>query len=103
MEDYLEGVPCQIIKLEATHFILNEGRLMRKDSEGVLTLYIELEFRGDLIQRMHNEYGYLSSHEMKDLVVRRGWWLKMDQDIQEFVESCSNFHIAQKATINTGT
>jgi hypothetical protein len=33
---------------------------------------------------------------MKDLVVRRGWWPKMNQDIRKFVESCANCQIAQR-------
>ena len=61
-----------MITLEAPHFVLSEGRLMRMISEGVLTPYLEWEFRGDLIQRMHNEYGHLSLHGTKDLVARRG-------------------------------
>ena len=102
MEEYLEkgALPKneydEMIRLEAPHFVLNEGRLMRKISEGVLTPYLEWEFRGDLVQGIYNEYGHLSLHGMKDLVVRRGWWPKMDQDIRKFVESCANCQTAQR-------
>jgi Integrase zinc binding domain len=113
MEEYLKNGTLpkneydQMIELEAPHFVLTDGRLMRWISKGVITPegaftpgvstpYLEWEFRGDLIQRMHNEYGHLSLHGMKDLVVRRGWWPKMDQDIRKFVESCANCQIAQR-------
>jgi hypothetical protein len=62
----------QMIELEAPHFVLMDGRLMRQISKGVYSPYLEWEFREDLIQRMHNEHGHLSLHGMKDLVVRRG-------------------------------
>jgi len=98
----------KMIKLKALHFVLTDGRLMRLISKGVITPeraftpristpYLKWEFRGDLIQRMHNEYEHLSLHGMKDLVMRRGWWPKMDHDIQEFRASCANCQVAQRS------
>ena len=67
------------VRLEAPHFLIEEGRLMRRISEGVTTPYLEWEFRGDLIQRMHEEYGHLSQQGMRDLVRTRAWWPKSGQ------------------------
>jgi hypothetical protein len=33
---------------------------------------------------------------MKNLVLKRAWWPKMDQDIQGFTKSCTNCQIAQR-------
>ena len=84
------------VRLEAPHFLMKEGRLMRRIAEGVTAPYLEWEFRGDLIQRMHEEYGHLSQQGMRDLVRTRAWWPKLDQDVREFVKSCPNCQIAQR-------
>ena len=84
------------VRLEAPHFLIEEGRLMRRIAEGVTAPYLEWEFRGDLIQRMHEEYGHLSQQGMRDLVRTRVWWPKMDQDVREFVKSCPNCQRAQR-------
>ena len=34
---------------------------------------------------------------MRNLVLTRAWWPKMDQDIQRFVSSCANCQIAQRS------
>jgi hypothetical protein len=105
MEDYLkmESVPEsgkefeELIKLEARHFAFDEeGRLVRRVAPGVVAPYIEWEFRGDLVQRLHDEYGHLSAEGMKNLIETRGWWPKMDKDIHEFRASCANCQTAQR-------
>jgi hypothetical protein len=91
----------ELVRVEAPYFALDaDGRVCRKIKDGVLTPYLEWEFRGDLIQRMHNEYGHLSIAGMRDLVERRGWWPKMDKDIQEFIKSCPNCQVAQRQRTN---
>ena len=59
------------VRLEAPHFLIEEGRLMRRIAAGVIAPYLEWEFRGDLIQRIHEEYGHLSQQGMRDLVRMR--------------------------------
>jgi hypothetical protein len=106
MEDYLEKgiLPKnefdELICKEAPNFVLKEGQVYRKIKDGVIAPCLEWEFRGDLIQRMHNEYGHLSLAGMRDLVERRGWWPKMDKDIHEFIQSCPNCQVAQRQRIN---
>ena len=86
----------ELVKLESPHFEMQDDRLMRRE-EGVLSPYIEWAFRGDLIQRLHDEFGHLSPKGMRNLVLTRAWWPKMDQDIQRFVSSCANCQIAQRS------
>ena len=106
MEEYLlsgtlpKNEFAEQVKLEASHFVIQDGRLMRKLDDGATTPYLEWEFRGDLVQRIHNEYGHLSLKGMKDLVLRRAWWPKMDKDIQMFVQSCANCQIAQRQRLD---
>ena len=88
----------ELVKLESPHFEMQDGRLMRRE-EGLLSPYIEWAFRGDLIQRLHNEFGHLSPKGMKHLVLTRAWWPKLDQDIQRFVSSCPNCQVAQRSQV----
>ena len=102
MEEYLlkgtlpQNEFAELVRLEGPHFLIQEGRLVRRIAEGVTTPYLEWEFRGDFIQRMHEEYGHLSQRGMRDLVRTHAWWPKLDQDVQEFVKSCPNCQIAQR-------
>ena len=87
----------ELIKNEALHFVIVDDRLMRRvGAEGDEAPYLEWQFRGDFIQRMHNEYGHMSREGMNDLTLRRAWWPKMDKDIQEFVKSCPNCQVGQR-------
>src|ERR1700694_4248190 len=87
----------ELIKNEAPHFVIVDDRLMRRvGAEGDEAPYLEWQFRGDFIQRMHNEYGHMSREGMNDLTLRRAWWPKMDKDIQEFVKSCPSCQVGQR-------
>jgi hypothetical protein len=100
MEEYLRSgtLPknefAELVKLEALHFRIDD-RLVRRIAEGITAPYLEWEFRGDLIQRMHAEYRHLSLAGMRDLVQKRAWWPKpkismnlprTEESIAEFVE-----------------
>lgn len=88
----------ELIKLEVPHFAVDEqGKFVRRIKDGITAPYIEWEFRGDLIQRLHDEYGHLSAEGMKNLLENRGWWPKIDRDIYEYRASCANYQIAQRA------
>jgi hypothetical protein len=87
----------ELIRAEAPNFKLDEQqRLLRCVAENEYTPYIEWEFRGDLIQRLHDEYGHLSAGGMQDLLRARGWWPHINQDVQNFVSTCANCQIAQR-------
>jgi RNase H-like domain found in reverse transcriptase/Reverse transcriptase (RNA-dependent DNA polymerase)/Integrase zinc binding domain/Retroviral aspartyl protease len=90
----------ELVKIEAKNFVLNDGRLYRKIREGVVAPYLEWLFRGDFIQKMHNEYGHLSYRGMTNLIETRAWWPSMAQDIQAYVQSCPNCQIAQRQRPN---
>jgi RNase H-like domain found in reverse transcriptase/Reverse transcriptase (RNA-dependent DNA polymerase)/Integrase zinc binding domain/Retroviral aspartyl protease len=90
----------ELVKTEAKNFVLNDGRLYRKIREGVVAPYLEWLFRGDFIQKMHNEYGHLSYRGMTNLIETRAWWPSMAQDIQAYVQSCPNCQIAQRQRPN---
>ena len=101
----------ELIKLEAKNFVLDGGHLYRwvrdgsvRDGStrdgGIMAPYLEWLFRGDFIQRMHNEYGHLSYPGMMNLVETRAWWPTIAQDIQAFIQSCPNCQIAQRQRPN---
>jgi hypothetical protein len=78
MEEYLQSrrLPGNewdtLIENESTHFVLEEGQLQRKvGANGETSPYLEWLFRGDFIQRMHDEYGHLSRESVQDLFLGR--------------------------------
>jgi hypothetical protein len=90
----------ELIKVEAKNFILNDSRVYRKIRDNVTAPYLEWLFRGDFIQRMHNEYGHLTYRGMMNLIEARAWWPTIARDIQAFVQSCPNCQIAQRQRSN---
>lgn len=76
----------ELIKSEAKNFTFDQnGRVCRRIRDDVTAPYLEWLFRGDFIQRMHNEYGHLSVSGMTDLIERRAWWPTMARDVKAFV------------------
>src|SRR5579859_1649708 len=87
----------ELIRTEATNFVLDsDGRVCRKLQDNITASYLEWLFRGDFIQRMHNEYGHLSYRGLMNLIERWAWWPTMAKDIQAFIQSCPNCQIAQR-------
>ena len=91
----------ELIKVEAKNFTTDEeGRVHRRIREGVTAPYLEWLFRGDFIQRMHNEYGHLSYRGMTELIEGRAWWPTMARDVKMFAQSCPNCQTAQRPRSN---
>jgi hypothetical protein len=87
----------ELIQVEATNFVLGgDGRVCRKLRDNITTPYLEWLFRGDFIQRMHNEYSHLSYRGMMNLIETRAWWPTMAKDIQAFIQTYPNCQIAQR-------
>ena len=57
-DDADEMTRAQIVA-EVDKFVLEDGVLHRKVKEGIMAPYIDFQFQGDLMQRMHDQYGHL--------------------------------------------
>ena len=59
---------------DADRYILDEDDVLhRKIREGVTAPFIEFELRGDLMQKMHAEYGHLSPQSLANVLESRAW------------------------------
>ena len=81
---------------EAENFILEDGVLFRKVREGIVAPYIDFQFRGDLMQKMHDQYGHLSYASLANVFESRAWWPSMEKDLRQFRASCPNCQIHQQ-------
>ena len=87
---------AQIIA-DADKFILDDdGVLYRKVKEGIMAPYIDFQFRGDLMQKMHNQYGHLSYQSLANILESRAWWPTMVKDIYQFIAACPNCQMQQR-------
>ena len=57
----------EIVMQKANKFVLIDEMLHRKIRDGVTAPYIEFEFRGDLMQSIHNQYGHLSYQSLANV------------------------------------
>ena len=58
-KDASELNKTQIIA-EVSRFVLEDEVLFRKMKKEIMASYIEFQFRGDLMQKMHDQYEHLS-------------------------------------------
>lgn len=58
--------------------------------------YIDFQFRGDLMQRMHDQYGHLSYANLVNVLESRAWWPTMEKDLHRFIVACPNCQIHQR-------
>ena len=80
---------------ESGNFMVEDDILYRRVKEGVAP-YVEFVFRGDLMERIHRQYGHLSFASLKNVVATRAWWPSMDSDLRTFVSACPNCQVHQR-------
>ena len=95
--DASESVRTQIIA-DAAKFVLDDGVLHRKVKEGIIAPYIDFQFRGDLMQKMHEQYGHLSYQSLANILESRAWWPTIEKDIRHFHLSMSKLSNATATT-----
>jgi RNase H-like domain found in reverse transcriptase/Reverse transcriptase (RNA-dependent DNA polymerase)/Integrase zinc binding domain len=98
-DDASEADRVKIIQ-EEEKFALEDGVLFRKVCEGVKAPYIDFQFRGDLMQKMHDQYGHLSYGSLVNVFKSRAWWPSMEKDLRQFVASCPNCQIHQRQSVS---
>ena len=81
---------------EVDKFVLEDGVLHRKVKEGIMAPYIDFQFRGDLMQRIHDQYGHLSYTNLVNVLETRAWWSTMEKDLRQFIAACPNCQIHQR-------
>src|SRR5438552_11956873 len=90
-----ESDRAQIVA-EVSKFVHDDGVLFRKVKEGIIAPYIDFQFRGDLMQKMHDQYGHLSYVNLFNILESRAWWPEMKKDIKQFIAACPNCQIHQR-------
>src|SRR5204862_3886303 len=80
---------------EVDNFVVEDDTLFRKVRNGKAP-YIEFIFRGDLMEKIHHQYGHLSFGSLKNIIESRAWWPSMDYDLRAFVSACPNCQTHQR-------
>jgi hypothetical protein len=80
---------------DAHKFVMVDGGLFgkilhRKIKDGITAPYVEVEFRGDTMHKLHEQYGHLQYQSLKHLLEPRAWWPTMQRDFQNFTTACPN-------------
>jgi len=73
-----------------------EKILYHKIREGVVAPYVEFEFRGDLMLKIHEQYGHLSYPALENIFESRAWWPSMEKDLHSFIAVCPNCQTHQR-------
>jgi Integrase zinc binding domain len=81
---------------EVAMFIIEDGVLYRRVREGVTAPFTEFIHRGDLMDRIHSEFGHLGYESLKSIFESRAWWPRMHIDLKKFIAACPNCQIQQR-------
>jgi transposase InsO family protein len=72
-----------------------ERQLVFTYEDGIHAPYLEPVFRGDLVNRMHSEFGHLGWPGLNGVVRPRAWWPQMRKDIESAAHNCPNCQVSQ--------
>src|SRR5205814_4912097 len=56
---------------EVDNFVVEDDTLFRKVRNGIKAPYVEFVFRGDLMERIHRQYGHLLFDSLKNIIESR--------------------------------
>ena len=97
--DVSEPKKAQIV-VEVDKYTLEDGVFYRKMKEGIVAPYIDFQFRGDLMQKIHNQYEHLSYAALVNVLESRAWWPTIEKDLCHFVTACPNCQIHQRQRVS---
>ena len=81
------------VPMRATNAV--NRQLFFTHDDGVRAPYLEPVMRGDLLQRLHKEFGHLGYPGLNGVVRPRAWWPTMRQEIEEIAKNCPNCQVSQ--------
>lgn len=74
-------------------FLLYEGKIYRRGTEGQHRLYVSKENRTYMMIAAHDHNGHRGFYATRSLLTQRFWWPEMERDINQFVKTC---HVCQE-------
>ena len=80
-----DEVTGTLIVAKVDKYMLKDGVSHRQVKEGIMAPYIDFQFRGDLMQRIHDQYGHLSYASLINVLESWAWWPTMERDLHQFV------------------
>ncbi|SJL13049.1 uncharacterized protein ARMOST_16486 [Armillaria ostoyae] len=83
----------------AKNFIVNKGKLYRRDMESEYKLVIYPERRMYIMKAAHDQLGHRGMYATKMLIKERFWWPEMERDIVWYVSTCHICQECQKTVI----
>lgn len=81
-------------------FVVRDNMVFRLVKEGDSTRevrFARFSVRADLVDSFHRGFGHAAGKNIVHLVKRHYWWPNMEQDIKEWVASCPQCQLADKA------
>ena len=73
----------------------SEQQLVRVGTDGGVAPFLELPFRHDLVQRLHEEHGHLGYPGLLGVIRPRAWWPTVGADIRHASRNCPACQVSQ--------
>jgi hypothetical protein len=77
-----------------------DQKLIFAHEDGLYAPYLEPIFRGDLLNRLHKEFGHLGYPGLMGVLRPRAWWPQLQHDVEDLARSCPNCQISQGSRTN---
>ncbi len=84
-----------LIKYSRQFFLGRDGRLFRKDREGMNKLVVQPEHRMYAMRAAHDSLGHRGVFATKSLIEVRLWWPEMERDVSWYVKTCHMCQVRQ--------
>ncbi|KAI3638678.1 hypothetical protein MIR68_003176 [Amoeboaphelidium protococcarum] len=92
--EWKADLPVEVLQLckdQSKHFSLDDsGNLCRIADDGITkSWYLHPSSRLEQLERLHDKLGHLKNDSIAELIQRRYWWPKMDQEIKDYISRCA--------------
>ena len=84
---------------KAKRFLISNGRLWRRNSNGCDQLFIPLPDRLAIIRAAHDDLGHKGIYSTRRTLLDRFWWPTLDRDIKWYINTCHQCQLRQTTKV----
>jgi len=92
---FTDNAYAALIKYSTQFYIGEDGRLFRKDRQGMHKLVVQPEHRMYAMKAAHDSLGHRGVFATKSLLEVRLWWPEMERDVSWYVKTCHMCQVRQ--------
>jgi hypothetical protein len=85
---------------KARRFLVSNGKLWRRNSNGRDQLFIPLSERPSIIRAVHDDLGHKGVYSTRRTILDRFWWPTLDRDVKWYINTCHQCQLRQTTKVH---